>query len=228
MNKGLSLVEFLVSITISSVLILALVSMNILSARSYAGVTSTWYCLQSLRNTLVTLDTDLAQCGCLMPQDLKIAPAKDQLFIAGLPHTSSHPGLKVPGKYPPPLYSVVLSSNEHSLLLDTVDIDLDSVPDYWADLGIITDSGPSIVTHTYSRGNTLIPLTSGATASVGDRIVPAIHYELRSDGLYRNGQLMAEAIKAFDAVLSGNILTINLQAGYHGTLKDISYPFVLR
>lgn len=228
MNKGLSLVEFLVSMTIASVLILALFSMNLLCAGTYTEVRDSWYCMQSLRNALVLLDRDLAQCACLMPPDLKIALLDRELFIAGVPVTSSHGGLSVPQNNAPPLYSLVRSTHGSSLVFDTVDIDTDSVADYWADLGIITDSGPYVISHTYSRGNTFVPITTEATAAVGDRIVPAIHYELRTDGLYRNAQLIAEAVNGFDTVMEENLLTIRLQAGYNHVCKQISYPIVIR
>ena len=228
MNKGLSLVELLVSMTISSILILSLFSMNMLSAGTYTEVRDSWYCMQSLRNALLKLDLDLAQCACLMPQDLKIALADHQLFIAGIPVTSSHSVLRLPNKYPPPLYSVVLSSYDHTLILDTIDIDYDSVPDYWAGLGIITDSGPFVIPHTYSRGNTLIPVTAEVTPTAGDRTVPAIHYKLKSDGLYRNADLIAEAVNGFDMTMEEDILTIHLQAGYNHVQKQLSYPVVIK
>jgi prepilin-type N-terminal cleavage/methylation domain-containing protein len=228
MNKGLSLVELLISMSISSVLILILLSMNTLSAKNYSEVRDSWYCMQSIRNTLLILDMDLMRCACLMPQDLKIAQAEDELFIAGVPVTSSHSGLKPPQKLPPPLYSVALASNDRSILLDTIDIDADSTPDYWADLGIITDSGAFVLSHSYSRGNTLIPLTSDALTNVGDRIVPAIHYELRADGLYRNSQLIAEAISIFNSVIDGTTLTIQIQANHNGALKNASYTFSIK
>lgn len=228
MNKGLSLVEFLVSMTIASILMLVLLSMNILSAGTYTETRDNWYCMQSLRNALLTLDTDLRQCACLMPQDLNIARQKDHLFIAGVPVTSTHSALKLPQKHPPPLYSVVLSSYDHTLVLDTVDIDSDSVPDYWADLGIISDSGPCVISHAYSRGNTAVRITAETPAATGDRIVPAIHYELRSDGLYRNAQLIAEAVSAFDMSMAEDILTIRIQAGHNSVVRQISYPFVIK
>ena len=228
MNKGLSLVELLVSMTITSVLVLALFSMNLLCAGTYTDVRDSWYCMQSLRNALLLLDRDLTQCACLMPQDLKVALAGNQLFIAGIPVTSTHSGLSLSNKYAPPLYSVVRSTSDRSLVVDTIDIDADSVSDYWADLGIITDSGPYVIAHTYSRGNTMVPITTEAATSTGDRIVPAIHYELRSDGLYRNAQLIAEAIRGFDMTMEEDLLTIRLQAGYNHVQKQISYPVVIR
>jgi prepilin-type N-terminal cleavage/methylation domain-containing protein len=228
MNKGLSLVELLVSMTIASVLILMLFSMNLLCAGTYTDVRDNWYCMQSLRNALVLLERDLAQCACLMPQDLKIALAENQLFIAGIPVTSKHSGLSLPQKYAPPLFSVVRSTNDRSIVLDTIDIDADTVADYWADLGIITDSGPYVISHSYSRGNNLVEITAEAATSTGDRIVPAIHYALRSDGLYRNAQLIAEAVNGFDMTMEEDILTIRLQAGYNHVQKQISYPFVFK
>ena len=228
MNNGLSLVELLVSMTISSVLILALFSLNLLCAGTYTGVRDSWYCMQSLRNALLQLDTDLTQCACLMPQDLKIALAGSQLFIAGVPVTSKHSGLSLPLTNAPPLYSIVRSRGDRSIVLDTIDIDADTVPDYWADLGIITDSGPYVISHTYSRGNTLVKITQEAAVTSGDRIVPAIHYDLRSDGLYRNAQLIAEAITGFDITKEEHLLTIRLEAGYNHVQKQVSYPVVMQ
>ncbi|MBN2298403.1 MAG: prepilin-type N-terminal cleavage/methylation domain-containing protein [Deltaproteobacteria bacterium] len=228
MNKGLSLVELLLSMTIASILVLALLSMNTLGAKTYREARDSWYCMQSLRNAVVLLDTDLMQCGYLLPQDLRIIPGHDQLFIAGTAITSSHNGLRLPKTLPPPLFSVVRAANDYSIVLDTIDIDNSTSPDYWADIGIISDSGGFVISHTYSRGNTLIPLTGKAAVTVGQRVVPAIHYELKSDGLYRNNQLIAEAIQVFDTTKDGNAVRISIQAGYNGISKEISYLYAFR
>ncbi|HHO75295.1 MAG TPA: hypothetical protein ENN05_02565 [Deltaproteobacteria bacterium] len=228
MNTGLSLVEFLLSMTIASILLLALFTMNSLGAKTYGEARDSWYCMQSLRNTILLLDEDLMQCGYLMPDDLKIVPARNQLFISGVPVTSSHTGLRLPNKTAPPLFSVVRFSTDYGLVLDTIDIDGNTAPDYWANLGLISDSGAFVISHTYSRGNTHIPLVQKASVMRGDRVVPAIHYELESDGLYRNNQLIAEAIRRFDTAMEGGSLRITIQAGYREISRQISYLYTFK
>jgi len=228
MNTGLSLVEFLLSMTIASILVLALLTINSLGAKTCLEARDSWYCMQSLRNTIMLLDTDLMQCGYLLPEDLRTVPGQNQLFIAGTAITSAHDGLILPKDLPPPFFSVVRAVNDYSIILDTVDIDGSSSPDFWAGMGIISDSGGFVISNTYSRGDTHIPLTGKAALSPSMRVVPAIHYELRTDGLYRNGQLVAEAIQAFDTAEDGNAVQISLEAGYHDISKKISYLYTFR
>ncbi len=228
MNTGLSLVEFLLSMTIASILVLALLTINSLGAKTCLEARDSWYCMQSLRNTIMQLDTDLMQCGYLLPPDLRIVPGSDRLFIAGTAVTQAHSGLILPKKSPPPFFSVVRSVNDYSIILDTVDIDGSTSPDFWAGMGIISESGGFAIAQTYSRGSISIPLTGRAALSPGQRVVPAIHYELRTDGLYRNSQLIAEAIRAFDTAEDGNAVKISLEAGYHEISKKITYLYTLR
>lgn len=228
MNKGVSLVELMISLTISTVLILAVYSMYSLYTKGYLDSRDNWYCMQSLRSSLVQLDSDLKQCAFLLPQDLKIASQKDSLFIAGAPVTSSYSGVSVHGKYPPPYFSIIQSSTAGSITLDTIDIDQDNTPDYRADLGIITDSGPYVISRGYSRGNAMVPLTLQPQVKAGDRSVPSVHYELKGDGLYRNAQLLAEAITGFDATITGKTVTILLTARHNGEEKRTSYRYELQ
>ncbi len=228
MDKGVSLVELMISLTISTIIILAVYSMYSLFSKGYLDSRDHWYCMQSLRNALIQIDSDLKQCAFLLPQDLKIAPREGSLFIAGAPVTSSYPGLNVHGKYPPPYYSVIQSSTDSGITLDTIDVDYNNTADYRADLGIITDSGPYVISHGYSEGNMLVSLTTPPTVKAGDRSVPSVHYELKKDGLYRNAQLLAEAITAFDSTVTGKTVTILLTARHNGEEKSTSYRYELR
>ena len=228
MDRGISLVELMISLTISTILILTLYTMYSLFSKGYIDSRDSWYCMQSLRCALVQIDADLRQCACLMPQDLKVAAMKNSLFISGAPVTSSYSGIALHGKLSPPYFSVVRSLEGNRIILDSVDIDQNNVPDYWADLGNITDSGPYVISHGYSRGSPEIALTSLPKIKVGDRSVPSIHYELKEDGLYRNSQLLAEAIRAFDVSRSGDIVTISLTAGHNSEKKHISYAYELK
>ncbi len=228
MDKGISLVELMISLTISTILILAVYSMYSLFTKGYLDSRDHWYCMQSLRNALIQIDSDLKQCAFLLPQDLKIASGKGSLFIAGAPVTSSYSGLNVHRKYPPPYFSIIQSSAAGTITLDSIDIDQDNTPDYWADLGIITDSGPYVISRGYSRGNAVIPLTAQPQVKAGDRSVPSVHYELKEDGLYRNAQLLAEAVTAFDAAITGKTVTILLTARHNGEEKRTSYRYELQ
>jgi hypothetical protein len=227
MNRGMSLVELLLSLTISTVVILVLCSMYALISKGYRESREGWYCMQSLRSAIVQIDADLKQCAFLLPQDLKVACDRGSLFIAGAPVTSVYPGISLHPKAAPPYYSVVRSCRGNTIGLDSVDVDQEGSPDYWADLGIITDSGPYVITHGYSRGMSSIPLQCAPKIQAGDRSVPSNHYELKEDGLYRNAQLLAEAIHAFDAHVTGNVLSIHLQASHNGEKKDISLTYHL-
>jgi hypothetical protein len=227
MDKGLSLVELLVALTCSSLLILALYQSYQLSAATHDQMRSTWYCMQSLRQAAVHLSADLQQCACLLPQDLKLAVEDGRLYIAGVPRTSDHPGISPSRTAPPPYYALVVSRTGSRIELDTVDIDGDARADFWADLGLIADSGPLIAGHAYSRGSISIPLLCRRQPSPGDRVVPAVWYELKEDGLHRNGQLLAEAVVGFHPSIAGNRLTVFLRSRYHGMEKGltVSYAF---
>jgi hypothetical protein len=228
MNRGISLVELLLSLAISTMVILGLCTMFALFTRGYRETREGWYCMQSLRSACAQIDADVKQCAFLLPQDLKVACSQGSLFIAGAPVTSGYSGISLHGKAVPPYFSVVQQSTGSSIGLDSVDIDEDSTPDYWADLGIITDSGPFVISHGYSRGNTFITLASPHRIIAGDRSVPSNHYELREDGLYRNSQLLAEAITAFNAQVADHELTVHLVASHNGEKKDISYTYHLQ
>jgi hypothetical protein len=120
---------------------------------------------------------------------------------------------------------VVTAREASGLRLDTVDIDQDAVPDFWADLGIITDNGAYVISHAYARGNAFLPLKTSPFAVIGDRVIPAIHYDIRDDGLYRNGQLLAEGIDVFHASVEGVTLTVYLRVTSHGTTREIHYAY---
>lgn len=227
MNRGISLVELLISLTISSTLILVLYGMYSFFMKDYILSRDSWYCMQSLRNAFIHIDADFKQRACLMPQDLSIAVKNGSLFISGIPVTSSHSGIKLSENAQPPYFSVIRSSSKEGVTLDRVDIDADGTDDYWEDLGVITDSGPYVISGRYSRGRLSIPLTPKPDVRQGDRIVPAVHYELKNDGLYRNAQLLAEAVIGFDVEVSGQNVNISLKAGHHGREKTISYTYSL-
>ncbi|MBN1635966.1 MAG: prepilin-type N-terminal cleavage/methylation domain-containing protein [Deltaproteobacteria bacterium] len=227
MNKGLSLIELMLSLSIASVLIFSVYTFTSVSAQVYSNKRQDWYCMQSIRNTIVNLDRDLAQCAYLLPQDMKIALGKNQLFIAGLPVTTKHAGLCLQKNNVPPFYSITQVASAKKIVVDTVDIDQNGVPDFWADLGIISDNGPAVISHNYSRGQASIPLRSTSALCAGDRVVPAIVYELKTGGLYRNSQLLAEAITSFDARIENDFLFIQIQAGYNGTQKEFCYPYAI-
>ncbi|MGC9323986.1 MAG: PilW family protein [Desulfomonilia bacterium] len=228
MSKGVSLVELLLAITASSVLILALYSLNSVTEKSHREIRDSWYCTQSLRSAIVELNRDLIQCGYLLPEDLRVAFTPHNLFIAGPPRTSQHPGLHLSDSLAPPYFSIVRAVDTHSMTLDAIDIDHDTIPDYWADLGIITDSGPYVISHTYSRGDCVLRLTTEAEPGLDFRVVPAVHYELRPDGLYRNAQLLAEAIVGFEALLETGKLTVSMRASHNGIHKEITITQPIR
>lgn len=225
-HRGMSLVELVVALACSSLLALALYHVHQVSSATHSGMRVAWYCMQSLRQAALQLNTDLTQKACLLPQDLGLRVEGAHLYIAGIPVTSQHPGIRVSPHAPPPYYSLVTSSDARGIVVDTTDIDGDTRPDFWADLGLITDSSPCIISHAYTRGSTAISVVTSRRPSSGDRAVPAIHYELRDDGLYRNGQLLAEAIVLFEPRVSGRELTIHMRSRYHGTEKtmSLSYP----
>ncbi|HNY64354.1 MAG TPA: hypothetical protein PKM41_02880 [Deltaproteobacteria bacterium] len=228
MNRGVSLVELMLSLTIGTFLILVLFSMYALISKGYRESRDEWYCMQSLRSAIAQIDADLKQCALLLPQDLKVACADGSLFIAGAPVTSGYPGISLHSENSPPYYSVVQGSRGTTISLDSLDVDSQGSPDYWADLGIISDSGAYVISHGYSRGTSPIPLKSTPRVQAGDRTVPSNHYELKEDGLYRNAQLLAEAIREFDARVTGNTLTIRLLASHNGEKKDISLSYHLQ
>lgn len=228
MNRGMSLVELMLSLTIGTMVILVVCTMYALFSKCYGETKEAWYCLQSLRSAFVQIDSDVKQCSFLLPQDLKLAWDGGTLFIAGAPATSAYSGVSLNGGAPPPYYSIVQTSLGPAVGLDSVDIDEDGTPDYRADLGVITDSGPCVISHGYSRGNATLSMASSHRIRPGDRSVPSNHYQLREDGLYRNAQLLAEAITAFDAHVAGNELTIHLLARHNGKQKDLTYTYRLQ
>lgn len=228
MNRGFSLVELLLSLTLSTMVILVLCTMYACFSKGYRETRDGWRCMQSLRSAFAQIDADVKQCALLLPQDLKVAWSGGALFIAGAPVTSGYSGVALQENAAPPYCSVVRECSGRVVELDSVDIDGNSTPDYWADLGIITDSGPCVISHGYSRGVTLISLASSPVIKAGDRAVPSNHYELKEDGLYRNSQLLAEDISAFDASIAGTRLTISLTAGHNDEKKDISYTYYLQ
>ncbi|HPW68308.1 MAG: type II secretion system protein [Desulfomonilia bacterium] len=228
MERGLTLVELLLSITLASILSLTLYSLYSLTASAYREAMAGWYCMQSLRSAIVQLDSDLKQCACLLPQDLKVACQESALFIAGVPLTSSHSGIRVHASIPPPYFSTIRSLSGSSMILDVLDIDASGSYDYWADLGVITESGPCVISHGYSRGDAVLTLKTPAPGSTGERTVPAIHYELKADGLYRNGQLLAEALCTFAPHLDGAEVAIVMEACYHENRERISYTYHLQ
>lgn len=228
MEKGVGLVELLVSLACSSILILALYQFYQVSAVTHEEMREAWYCMQSLRQASIQLNSDMVQCACLLPQDLKIAVAGSQLFIAGVPVTSEHPGIQISQTSPPSYYTLIISSTATSAVFETVDIDNDGHADFWADLGMISDSGPCVASHNYSRGSTNVTFACPKRPIPGDRVVPAVHYELKEDGLYRNGQLLAESVVFFNPIISENVLTIQMRSDYHGTQKELSLSYPIR
>lgn len=228
MERGLSLVELLVSLTISTILILAIYSVYSLVTKGYIDSRDSWYCMQSLRSSLIQIDSDLKQCAYLLPQDLKVACKKNSLFISGAPVSSSYSGLSLHSKISPPYFSVIRSSDTRNIELDTIDIDQNNTPDYCANLGIITDSGPYVISNGFKQKSAVIPLTSHPNVKKGDRSVPSVHYELKNDGLYRNAQLLAEGVRAFDAKVNGKSLILELKACHNGEAKSLSYTYELK
>jgi hypothetical protein len=224
MEKGVGLVELFIALACSSILFLALYQFYQVSAVTHQEMREAWYCMQSLRQASIQLNEDLVQCALLLPQDLKIAAEGSELFIAGVPVTSENPGISISLTNPTPYYALINSSIQGGAILDTVDIDNDGRADFWAGLGILSESGPCVIGPKYSRGlgNKSIPLTCAKMPLQGDRAVPAIHYELKGDGLYRNNQLLAEAVVLFQPTISGNDLTIHMRSRYHGTEKELS------
>jgi hypothetical protein len=181
--------------------------------------------MQSIRCSVIQIDADLKQCACLLPQDLKVACTKGSLFISGACITSGYSGLELHRKSPPPYFSVIRAVSGSGMTLDAVDIDGNGTPDYRAGLGVITDSGPSVISNGYSRGSLTVTLSKPLSAKAGMRVVPSVHYELRGDGLYRNSQLLAESIRAFEARVSGCEVVIDLTASHNNQEKRLSYAY---
>lgn len=227
MRQGVTLVELMIALAIASILVLAVYRMHSISDNIARSSRESWYCMQALRTALLQLDQDLTQCAYLLPQDLKITAQANGLFIGGVPATADHAGLQLNTLIPPPYYAVMIAHEGSGIRLDTVDIDNDQVPDYWADLGLITDAGAYVIAHTYTRGNTFIPLKTAPPTVNGARVVPAVHYELRGDGLYRDGQILAEGIDAFEAHREGRDVAVYLRAHNHGTVREIQYRFTI-
>lgn len=227
MRQGVTLVELMIALAIASILILAAYRMHAISDTIARTSRESWYCMQALRAALLQLDQDLTQCAYLLPQDLKIAAQANGLFIGGVPATADHDGLQLNTLIPPPYYAVIVAQEGSGIRLDTVDIDRDQVPDYWADLGLITDAGAYVIAHTYTRGDSFIPLKTAPSTATGARVVPAVYYELRSDGLYRDGQILAEGIDAFEAHRDGREVAVYLRAHHHDTVREIQYRFTI-
>ena len=225
MEKGVGLVELLIALACSSILFLGLYQFYQVSSLTHKETREAWYCMQSLRQASIRLNADLVQCALLLPQDLKIAVEAGGLFVAGVPVTTENPGISISSTNPAPYYALINSSVQGRALLDTVDIDNDGHADFWSGLGILTESGPCVVSQNYSRGNKSIPVTCAIMPVQGDRAVPAVHYELKGDGLYRNNQLLAEAVVLFRPTFSGNDLTIHMRSRYHGTEKELSLSY---
>jgi hypothetical protein len=228
MEKGAGLVELLIALACSSIVFLALYRFYQVSSVTHQETREAWYCMQSLRQASIRLNADLVQCALLLPQDLRIAVQGSGLFIAGVPVTSENPGISISLTNPAPYYALINSSVQGAVILDTVDIDNDGHADFWAGLGILTESGPCVVDQNYSRGNNRVPLACAIKPLQGDRAVPAIHYELKGDGLYRNNELLAEAVVLFHPTISGNDLTIYMRSKYHGTEKELTLSYSVK
>jgi hypothetical protein len=226
MSKGMTLIEFMIGLLLGSLIILSVSSIYIAVGWAYGSQRSDWLCMQSLRTAMLMLNRDIEECAYLLPQDLKVFCADGMLFISGFPASSDNKGLTFNALYTPPYFSVVSSRYGDSIVMDTLDIDADGKPDYKADYGIISDSGAYEIMHNYSKGNVPVPLKGGAPKA-GDRTVPAIVYQMKEDGLYRNGQLVSENITGFSALRSGHELSIKMRATRNETTKEISYNYNL-
>ena len=226
MSKGMTLIEFMIGLLLGSLIMLSVSSIYIAVGSAYGSQRSDWLCMQSLRTAMLMINRDIEECAYLLPQDLKVSCSSNRLFIAGLPATTDHDGLRVNSLYTPPYYSVVSSEYGDSIVMDTLDIDADNKPDYRAGYGIISDSGAFEIMQYYSKGNVTVPL-KGGVPQAGDRTVPAVVYQMKEDGLYRNGQLVSENITSFSAVKSGSELNIKMRATRNETIKEISYNYNL-
>lgn len=225
MGKGFSLVEILMALACSSILFLMLYQFYHVTSVTHSAMRADWYCMQSLRQASIQLNADMTQCAYLLPQDLKVATEERRFFIAGAPITSGNPGLCITRMNPPPYCALINSSSPSWVVLDTVDIDNDGHADFWAGLGMLTDDGPCLIRQTYSRGDTSIPVRCGRMPSSGARAVPAICYELKTDGLYRNNELLAEAVVFFSPEISGNDVKIDMRSRYHGNEKELTLSY---
>jgi len=225
MRKGVTLVELMVSLAIAALLMLAVYGMHATGQEVSRTIRDGWYCMQSLRAAILQLDQDLLQSAYLLPQDMKVVIGASQLFIAGAPITADYAGLSLANGEPPPYYAVVVSRTPSAIGLDTVDLDNDHVPDFRADLGLITDHGAYVIAHTYARGDAFVPVQGVPEGIMGSRVVPAVHYALNEGGLYRNGQLLAERIVRFEARREGAILDIYLRSTCNGTAREMHYRY---
>lgn len=225
MQKGVTLVELMISMAIAAVLVLAAYGMHAMGQDVSRTIRDGWYCMQSLRAAILQLDQDLLQCAHLLPQDMKVVIGVSQLFIAGAPPTADYSGLSLAKGDPPPYYAVVVTQTPSAVGLDTVDLDTDHVPDFRADLGLITDNGAYVIAHAYVRGNMLVPVQGLPAGMLGSRAVPAVYYALKNDGLYRNGQILAERIVRFEARRDGSVLSIHLRSICNGTAREIHYRY---
>jgi hypothetical protein len=228
MKDGLSLVELMVALACSSLVMLGAYRMYIVSTSCNRDMHDAWCCMQSLRVAAFELHRDLMQRACLMPQDMEVRVKEGELFVAGIPSTSQHDGIQVSRRAAPPYYAVITASEDASVTVDTADIDLDGRADFWASLGVITDECACVIRGDYQRGRTRIPLRAAAAPLPGERIVPAVHYELRTDGLYRNGQIASEAVTSFEPRIDGAVLKISMEARSHDTVKEMHLSCRLR
>lgn len=226
-SRGWSLIELILALGTASLLLVLAGGMHTLTAGTYTELRNKWYCLQSLRNSLVHISRDMNACGYLLPRDLRVTTNGNDLFVAGVPVTSAHSGLHVPTHLPPPCSALVQSLSPTGLVLDTTDIDDNGTPDLWAGLGIITDSGTGVISSTYHRGNPNLRLKTPLPCAPGDRLVPAVHYTCTTEGLKRNGILIAEAITSFIPRFSAQTLTIHLEATRHDQLVKLHTAFTL-
>lgn len=225
MQKGVTLVELMVSMAIAALLMLAVYGMHAMGQNVSRMIRDGWYCMQSLRAAILQLDHDLLQCAYLLPRDMKVAIGDSQLFIAGAPTTAEYSGLSLALGEPPPYYAMVVTQTSSVIGLDSVDLDGDHAPDFRADLGLITDKGAYVIGHAYVRGNMFLPVKGIPDGITGSRAVPAVYYALKDDGLYRNGQLLAERIVRFEASWDGLILNIYLRSTCNGIAREIHYRY---
>ncbi len=223
MRSGLSLIELMIALLCASLLMMSMYALSRAVQQTYRDSRSDWYCQQALRTAYLQLDLDLQQLGYLLPRELWIAVNEGGLFIGGLPRTSQHDGLQLETCTSLPCFALIREVYEGGLLLDQVSIDGDSRPDFWAGLGIITRGGAARIQGNYSRGNLLVAYSGTLSVQPADRVVPAIHYQLRSQGLYRNAQLLAENITVFEVQHIDDELKIRLEAESDDKRRALSF-----
>lgn len=228
MNRGLSLVELMVALACCSLVILCVWRIHVMSSVHFRQMRDQWHCMQSLRLASFRLHADLVQRACLMPQELAVRTRGSELFIAGIPVTSQHPGIRLHARKAPPYHAVAVGASATAVVLDTTDIDQDGLDDFTAYQGIITDSTFGTIGSRYVQGSVVVPIAASLPPAIGDRVVPAVHYMMTPDGLYRNGQLLAETIVSFEPRINQDTLTVSMQARSHGTTKTLSLSYPIR